>query len=116
MSAISKSWTCLQHNMMGAGCPLAPLPLFEVKVMSWMGCGMCTCTKLYTYLHPSLVAMPLQAPKNHEMSLLRDGCGHVTQVNTCMANIVIQANTQNFKVACTSPFGQWGLDDMPYGT
>ena len=31
---MTKSWTCLQHNMMGAGFPLAPLPLFKVKVMS----------------------------------------------------------------------------------
>ena len=60
--------------------------------------------------------MPLKAPENDELSLVRDGYGHVTQVIMCMAKIVIQANTQRFKTACASPFGQRRLDDMPYGT
>ena len=99
--------------MMEAGCPLAPLPLFKVKVMSWMGCEICICTKLYTYLQPSLVAMSLQAPENHELSLLRDGYGHVTQVNKCKAKTVIQAKTQISKCHVQAPLANGDLMICP---
>ncbi len=81
--------------------------------MSCMGCGMRTCTKLYTNLHPSLVAMPLQAPKTHQSPLLRDGAGHMTQVDMCVAEIVIQANTQHSKPRGQGLMPQIGQVDLP---
>ncbi len=38
---------------------------------------------LYTYLHPSWVSMPLQAPETRGWLVLRDGVGHETHLNMC---------------------------------
>ncbi len=51
--------------------------------------------------------------KNHQSPLLRDGAGHVTQVDMCMAEIVIQANTQHSKPKGQGLMPQIGQVDLP---
>ncbi len=85
----------------------------KVKVKTCVACIL----HHVVHLHASLLGG--HAPtstKAHELPLLRDGHGHVTQVSMCMATIVIQANTRNFRMPCASPFGQWRLDGLPWCT